>query len=398
MSEKDVWRVSDLLDEEHQPFAEDVRLARQMLSAYKDLHQIESSRGGNVGGYNRGLDQVPEVRVPRQAIEFMENTLSEWFETVADIEKRRGNLPYLIDRTLYQSGGINWNQGITKIDIDSWLENSHYGIGNYPFLSPGSDSSEPLSGYINRILPVKFVLRVMVALTLSSDGFDRENGWDQEEFFDETVTLEKLREVAFQNASYAKEFLILLDEMIDVKALGGPKLSIGFPTGDKKSKERFVSQFVGSTRKRVHSGALFDMGFVNKRGGLFGGFMDELWFTKFGWHFAMLENPVIDGGWEKGARFSKEEVDFLIRHFRENVSGEWAFMLRIAGMIRNGIADSKSMNADLVSSLGWNESKSSVYRTGCIGRLEELGLVNRIKSGVEVRFELTERGDEMLRE
>ena len=41
------------------------------------------------------------------------------------------------------------------------------------------------------------------------------------------------------------------------------KISVGFPTEDEKSKERFVSQFVGSMKNKAPSGALFDMGFTN---------------------------------------------------------------------------------------------------------------------------------------
>lgn len=397
MAEEDVWRVSDLLDEEHQPFVEDVKLARQMVSTYNELQAL-NSRSREVG-YGVGEDWSVDIRVPRAAVEFMENTLSEWYETVAEIEKRRGNMPYLIDRSLYPTGEIDWNQGITKTAIDSWLEESHYGIGHYPFLAPISSSSEPLSGYINRILPVKFVLRVMVALTLSSDGFDREDGWDDGEYHLDTVTLDKLREVSFQNASYAKNSLLLIDQLLDAKGSDGSKVSVGFPTDDQKSKERFVSQFVGSSRKNIHSGALFDMGFVNKRRGFLGGWMDELWFTQFGWRFAMMENPVIDQteGWEDGNRFSVEEVSFLLAHFKKNIPAEWDFMVSIAEMIRNGINDANSMNAELIEENDWNRSKASVYRTGVLARMQELGLVDREKTGVEVKFVLTESGNEVLK-
>ncbi len=93
MDRNDAWTVTELLDEDNQPFAEDVRLAREMLSVVKD---VESGT------------QIVDVRIPRQAIEFIENTLSEWFEAVADIEKRRGNMPYLIIRNL---SSLNLSEG-----------------------------------------------------------------------------------------------------------------------------------------------------------------------------------------------------------------------------------------------------------------------------------------------
>ena len=398
MGEEDIWRVSDLLDEKHQPFAEDVKLARQMISTYNELRSLNSDRGRTGPGM---WDNIPDVRVPRQAIEFMENTLSEWFEVVAEIEVRRGNMPYLIDRGLYPEGQIDWNQGLKISDIQSWMDGSYMGgsgsgIGDYPFMPPMALSSEPLSGYYNRILTVKYVLRMMAALTLSSDSFDRDNGWDIET--DETVTLSDLREKSWKTASYAKDTLLLMDKLLESKGIEGPKVSVGFPTSDGKSKERFVSQFVGSRRKNELSGALFDMGFANIRSFL-GMSTEEVWFTTFGWHFAMMENPVIDQteGWEKGSRFSDEEVKFLLEHFRRNVPAEWAFMLRIAEEVRGGTNDALGINESLIKEYGWNKNKASVYRTGVIARMQELGLVDRAKSGTGVTFALTESGDLLLR-
>ena len=387
------WRISDLIDPD-EPFTQDVALARQMVQT---LHALDAfdRESFNDGMMDSGTVSL-NVRTPKAALEFIENTLSEWFETVADIEKGRGNLPYLIDRSLYPSGEVGWNQGITKVDLDSWLEQSPYGLGDeYQFKYPVKPSDEPLSGYYNRILPVKFVLRMLAALTLSCESFDREDGWNIED--DETIVLSELREKSWQTACYAKETLLLYDQFFEAKGKTGPKISVGFPTKDEKSKERFVSQFVGSRRKRELSGALFDMGFANISSFL-GMSTEEVWFTEFGWAFAMMENPVIDEieGWESGARFSEQEVDFLLAHFKQNVSAEWEFMVSIAEMIRDGTNDATKMNAALISQRDWNRSKASVYRTGVLARMQELGLVDREKSGVNVTFILTDSGKTKL--
>lgn len=387
MDGEDLWRVADLLDQENQPFVEDVMLARQLVET---LNSLEGT----------SLD----VRVPRAAEEFVENTLSEWFEAVAEIEKRRGNLPYLIDRSLYPSGEIDWNQGLKKTDLDSWLKSAYrYGLGDeYHYRNLVKPSEDPLSGYYNRLLPVKFVLRMLVALTVNRASFDNEEGWDIS--IDDDVTLSELRESSWLSASYAKEYLQLYDQLSEAKGKTGAKLSVGFPTKDEKSKERFVSQFVGSRRKKELSGALFDMGFagISGIGGILdsiGGFTNEdIGFTQLGLQFAMLENPVIDEieGWQDEGVFSKNEVDFLLAHFKQNVPAEWEFMLSIAEMIRDGTDNATKMNAALISQRGWNRSKASVYRTGVLARMQELGLVNREKSGVEVTFVLTESGKDKL--
>ena len=96
------WRVADLLDEE-QPIVADAKLAKQIVEVLGALDETN-------------LD----VRVPKAAREFAENTLSEWFEIIAEIEKKRGNIPYLINRELYQPGtdgarigikGLGWRIG-----------------------------------------------------------------------------------------------------------------------------------------------------------------------------------------------------------------------------------------------------------------------------------------------
>lgn len=393
MADEDIWRVADLLDYENEPFAEDVKLARQMLSTYSELQSLDS---GSVGFTPSSTRWSPEIRVPRQAIEFMENTLSEWFETIAEIEMSRGNMPYLIDRSLYPDGDIDWNQGLKRSDIESWMSDSPYGIGQYPFMNPIKPSVEPLSGYYNRILTVKYVLRMMATLTLSSDSFDSKEGWD--ETTDETVKLSDLREKSWKTASYAKDTLLLMDQLLESKGIEGPKISVGFPNKDVKSKERFVSQFVGSRRKNELTGALFEMGFASVRS-FMGMSTEEVWFTTFGWHFALMENPVLDQteGWEKGNRFSDDEVKFLLEHFRRNVPAEWDFILSIADMIRNGFNESLTINGHLIEERGWNTNKASVYRTGVTGRMQEMGLIQRIKSGTKVEFVLTESGDSLLK-
>ena len=405
MAEEDIWRVSDLLDSK-QPFVEDVQLARQMVQTLHALDAFDRESFSD-GMMNSGTVHL-NVRTPKAALEFVENTLSEWFETVAEIEKRRGNMPYLIDRSLYPKGGLEWNQGLTIDSINSWTGDRgdlYEGYDDqYPFRNIWQ-VEDPLSGYYNRLLPVKFVLRVLAILTLNSESYDKETGWDIEAEFEEGVSLDTLREKAWESASFAKPALEEIGRKIGADR--GAEISVGFPGGEtgtkiKKSKERFVSQFVGSKRKNELSGALFDMGFANMGGfglgNIFRYTSDEIWFTPMGWKFATMENPVIDqtDGWEDGNRFSNEEVSFLLAHFKKNIPAEWDFMVSIAEMIRNGINDANSMNAELIQENDWNQSKASVYRTGVLARMQELGLVEREKTGVEVKFVLTENGNNIL--
>jgi hypothetical protein len=375
-----------------------VALARQIVQTLHALDAFDREAFSD-GGLESGTVRL-NVRTPRAALEFVENTLSEWFETIAEIEKGRGNLPYLIDRSLYGKGQIEWNQGLAKKDIETWMVDSPYGLGEYPYHRPIS-GSEPISGYCNRLLPVKFVLRILAMLTLNNDSFDKDDGWDQEAEFDEDgIELEKLREVAWKTASYAREKLVLMEKSLGLEY--GAEISIGFPTKEVKkevkSKERFVSQFVGSKRKNELSGALFDLGFANMASFGIGNKLrvtfDSIWFTPEGWRFAMMENPIIDQpeGWEEGNRFSDEEVKFLLSHFQKSVPAEWDFLKEIAGLIGSGDNRPGALEESIIKNREWETTKASMMRNGALSRMQELGLISREKKGREVTYSLTESG------
>ena len=66
------WRVADLLDPE-QPFVKDVALARQIVQT---LHALDTfdRESFNEGMMESGIVSL-NVRTPKAAIEFVENTL-----------------------------------------------------------------------------------------------------------------------------------------------------------------------------------------------------------------------------------------------------------------------------------------------------------------------------------
>jgi len=378
------WSVTDLTDMEHQIFPHEVRLAREMLQVLTDLERVDV-----------------DVRVPRASVEYIENTLSEWFEIVGEIEKRRGNMPYLIDRGLYSARQdasiVAWNQGLTLDDIGRWLgEWGGSQMVDYPFirLSKTTQGEDPLSGYINRLLPVKFVLRILAILTLNSEAYDKENGWQIESELESEIALSHLREVSSKTATYASKWLKSIDDASGSSR--GSEVATGFPT-DEKSRERFVTQFVGSSRKKELSGAIFDMGFANISS--FMGFaLDEVRFTPQGWDFAMLPNPLLDGmeGWKTGKRFSDNEISFLLNHFKSNVKSEWNFKIEIMELIGSGMNRPQSLEEAIIESHGWEKAQASVRKNGVLSRMQELELIDRTKEGREVTYHLTESGKELL--
>lgn len=387
MSGEDVWRVYDLIDES-KPFIQDVKLARQIVET---LNVLE------------GLEDDHFVRIPKATREFADNTLSEWFELIAQIERKRGNMPYLIDRNLYSAddgnfNDITWNHSLKRDDILKWLESDSFADRfheEYQFAGRSRHiTNEPISGYVNRLFPIKFALRIFASLVLSECYDDEELG----EFdFAELMNLTTLREKCYSIAKYAKESLLSLDLKIEPGST--TDVRVGFPEASEKAKERYVAQFIGSQRKNVVSGALFELGFANLAGFALGPLKhttSDVMFTKLGWHFMMLENPLIDTkeGWkeyyETGVRFSDKEIDYLLKHFERNIPAEWKLITDISLLIDQGHNRPKLLEEKLGEEYDWDKTKMSQMRNGALSRMEELCLISREKSGREVTYHLTD--------
>ena len=378
------WRVDELIDEK-QPFIQDVKLARQIIETLSSLEKIEDHN----------------VRVPRSAREFADNTLTDWFELIAKIEKKRGNMPYLIDTDLYPGddgtfNDIHWNHSLTKKDIETWFEDINFFDRfheQYPIANRANNiTKEPLSGYINRLFPIKFALRVLASLTIST-YYDLEDNYDE----DDIIELQELREKCYSAAKYAKNQLKMLD--LKIEAGSTTDVRVGFPEETEKAKERFVAQFIGSKRKHNVSGALFDLGFTYLAGFSLGPIKhtsSNVLFSKIGWDFMMLENPLLDTkeGWNNyyktGVRFSEKEIQYLLLHFEKNIPAEWKLMTDIANIINDGNNRPKLLEEKLVKIYDWDKTKASQMRNGALSRMEELCLIGREKSGREVTYHLTD--------
>ena len=229
------------------------------------------------------------------------------------------------------------------------------------------------------------------------EGDEKVNPWDEDiEEYSDRITLEHVRKESLKHALYAREYLLEFDrESGSLKNIGS-EISVGFPESSKKSKDRFMAQFVGSNRKQSLSGALVNMGFINTPN--FAGIqLDDVHLTKIGLEFALLPNPLIDegiAGWKEffksGKRFSDKEIEFLLQHFKTNVPSEWGFMRSIAQIISNGNNRPKTLEKEITVIYGWEDTKTSQMRNGALSRMEELCLIIREKKGREVTYSLTD--------
>jgi len=174
-------------------------------------------------------------------------------------------------------------------------------------------------------------------------------------------------------------------------------LSIAFPTsgpGVAKSELRFGNQFIASVDKAGNlSGMLFEFKFINwvndKR--------YKIALTGQGWLFSQLMNPFLEGKQEfPNQKFSREEVEFLIKHIRANVQIEIHSYQTILSAIRDGYDTPSRLDNILISNLTGSQKKKysksflSSQRSGAISRMIDLGLIQRVREGKYVRYKITD--------
>ncbi|MDA8546457.1 hypothetical protein N9L11_01585 [Euryarchaeota archaeon] len=356
-----------------------------------------------------------ETRIPTAAIEWAEMVFNEWFELVGKVAKSYGLRKRLADRTLFDPralDAIEWREGITieEIDvlprddldamyelgpdgIDEALEDAFGPFGDDPAMSgmfSKSYTKNMLSGQYNRLFPLKLVLRTAASLVLSRDEFQVS---DQETEYEE-LHIEELREECLKVAKYAKEQLKWLDKRHSFSV--GEKISTGFPdqTGEKSKKqsERFVSQFVGSVRT-LGNGLPFEIGLlsVNDEG--------MISFTKAGVDFMLEKNPIIDlaEGFKEGKSFTNSERSILLRSLIRNAPKEFEYMTNLLLWINQGIDRPKSLEENIKSTYGVDNTSASLMRTGAIARMIELDLVSRNQDGRKVSFSLTSDGTRLVK-
>lgn len=237
-----------------------------------------------------------------------------------------------------------------------------------------------LFGQVNRVLPIKFGLRILIAL-LKDAG--------------DSLVLDWFHEKAAYEARRFGQILKQQDEARNRKR--GERLSVGFPTGQlAKSTSRYKSHFLGyqqlTTGRSV--GALPELGFavIAKEDG--GGY--SIGVTKGGLKFGLLPNPALDDG-EIGETMSNEEAIYYVEHVCAEAKGEADALGLVMGWIAEGHGSPEEMDARMALVFpDWSSSMRGTNRSGAIGRAADLGLVLKVRTGADVRYELSDLGSDML--
>jgi hypothetical protein len=235
-------------------------------------------------------------------------------------------------------------------------------------------------GQFSKFLPVKAACRALANLsTEHPSGFE----------FDKVGT----RVAA--DAAVLAEYLAAIDRRD--QRLRDDALALGFPSNDEnadRSRLRYATQYVGTLTNGRPSGMMFDFKLASVTNGM------KLQLTEAGWRFALLENPALDHN--RGDRFGRDEIAFLVDHIRSHVRVEdFAYHTILQG-IRTGANTPQKIDRVCKRQISperegdISDAFVTTQRTGVVSRLNELGLMGRRREGVRVTYFVTDQGNEYL--
>jgi len=165
-----------------------------------------------------------------------------------------------------------------------------------------------------------------------------------------------------------------------------------------RSRLRYANQFIASLNAQSQlSGLLVDLKLINQVRGK----EPLLLLTEPGFHFAKLQNPILDESVGQNGvprpRFSDSELEFLTTHIKERVPVENYAFRTILEALTAAHNTPELLDEKLKLLLPTNKRKVSdafltTQRSGVIARLSDLDMVTRRRDGVRVRYEVTPRG------
>jgi hypothetical protein len=229
------------------------------------------------------------------------------------------------------------------------------------------DQTAVLWGQVNRVLPIAVGVRVLAHLSA-----ERANG----------VPVEEWHETATSVAVALRSQLRELDETAGRRH--GSLWSTAFPDDTPASAHRYVNQFLGlPKRDGLSDGGAAFLGFITFDRG------DTVaTLTTAGAKWASFTNPLFDDGASPTRTFSVEETAFFINHLKRYRSAELELLRHIAVLVEQGRSRTQLDEALAAEHPQWQKYIATM-RAGALGRLSDLGLLERTRRGLTVDYSLT---------
>lgn len=228
------------------------------------------------------------------------------------------------------------------------------------------DESLVLWGQVNRVLPIAVGVRVLANLAAS-----RETG----------VPVEEWHNSATAAAVALRPYLRELDDASGRRH--GSLWSTALPDETPASANRYASQFLGFPRDGTPEGGAAFLGFVTFDSD---GTVAQL--TTAGAEWAAFPNPIFDGEETPARTFSIDEAAFFLDHLRAHRPAEFQFLQRVSALVEQGGSRTQLDEALAREYPQW-EKYIGTMRAGALGRISDLGLLERTRRGLTVDYALT---------
>lgn len=241
--------------------------------------------------------------------------------------------------------------------------------------STGDSLSEPvplddpdlvLWGQVNRVLPIAVGVRALGHLSALHGG---------------PIPVEEWHEAATRAAVALRPYVRGLDQAAGRRH--GSLWSTALPDDTDASAHRYSNQFLGFPRAEgVPDGAAAFLGLV--------AFDDDglVGLTAAGADWAALANPIFDSSETPATTFSVEESAFFLDHLRHYRPAEWRFLQRVASLVQDGLSRTQLDDALAAEYPAWAKYIGTMC-AGALGRLSDLGLLERERRGLTVDYALT---------
>lgn len=238
-------------------------------------------------------------------------------------------------------------------------------------------------GQHNKLLPIKATCRALAKLTGTAQYT--------------SLSLSKTASEIASEAVKLGDYLRHIDNVSGVHR--DDALSFAFPYSDSpnsdKSRLRFANQFVASfTRQGTITGLPIELKLVNRDHSR----APHLLLTEAGWRFAELRNPILDDLKDaRGPKFTNDENDFLLGHIRSRVPAEAFAYQAVLGAISSGANTPDKLDDALEEHLSKRAEKPftraflTTQRAGVISRMIDLGLIQRMRDGLNVTYAVIEK-------
>lgn len=249
--------------------------------------------------------------------------------------------------------------------------------------------NSPIWGQINRLAPVKFVMRILINSLIASEQT--------------AIDLKRFNADVAQLATAFRRFAKRRDKK---RRIRGEELYVGFSKNRPSSQQRFLNYYVGKGPLRKWTDSILT--------GLSLATIEEyedgstvVGLTEAGLKFVLLHSPIIDDFFlEKKqieAPLSEDEVSFLIGHISSARPGELEFLLFTLRAIKKGVDTPARLRNEVFNFLVHKELEiktsdkvANTMQVGMIGRLVEMRLLKIEKEAQKSKYVLTNNGEKII--